>query len=48
MDRIKKNLLKDLRFYGNNAMRYKRTGYPEDANNQFIKYNVLIQVLRAR
>lgn len=48
MDRIKKNLLKDLRFYGNNAMRYKRTGYEEDAHTQWIKYNTLTQVLRAR
>lgn len=48
MDRLKKAVLKSFRFYGTNAMRYKETGYPEDANHNFDKYNVMLSLMRER
>jgi len=48
MDRLKKAVLKSLRFYGTNAMRYKKTGYPEDAHHNFGKYNAILTVLREK
>jgi len=48
MDRIKKNALRDLRVYGESAMRYHKTGHPLSAKINRTRLLVIIDVLRAR